>query len=107
MKRSLIIFGLGLTVVSVFAGDIVVQNTSITDSAIISGNGSNVVIRNSSAGKSVNVNSSGSSGSIYINGMSIVTSKGDVDMVIPSSVKRIRVKQENGSWVQIYPVKGN
>lgn len=107
MKKSLITLGLWLTVTTVFAGNMIIQNTSINDSSIITSNGANVVINNSSAGKSVNVNSSGSSGSIYINGMSIVTSKGDVDMIIPSSVKRIRIKQENGSWVQVYPVKGN
>jgi Fe2+ or Zn2+ uptake regulation protein len=74
--------------------------------AVDTNDGDNVMIKNSNAGKSVSVNSSGSSGSIYINGISIVTSKGDVDMVVPSSVKRIRVKQENGDWVTVYPVKG-
>lgn len=107
MKKSLVALSLWLTATTVFAGNIVIQNTSINDSSIITSNGANVVIKNSSSGKSVNVNSTGSSGSIYINGMSIVTSKGDVDIIIPSSVKRIRVKQENGSWVQVYPVKGN
>jgi len=87
-------------------GDITINNSHIRNSAVVSGDGPNVVIKNSSSGKSVSVNSSGSSGSIYINGISIVTSNGDVDMVVPSSIKRIRVKQADGTWVTVYPVKG-
>lgn len=111
IKPALIIIGVCASAL-IWAGQ-TLNNVTISNSSIITGDSNKVVInqssRSSGGGTSINVGSGsnvsvsrGNSSVVNVNGVSVTVNKDTAEIIIPSHIKTVRVKINN-QWKQVLP----
>ena len=102
IKPALIIIGACASAL-IWAGQ-TLNNVTISNSAIITGDSNKVAINQSSrsSGGGTSINASGNSSVVNVNGVSVTVNKDTAEIIIPSHIKTVRVKINN-QWKQVLP----